>query len=360
MPADGQPTERPIVLVVDDEDAQRLLLSYILQKSYDVRTAPDGATALAMAQRHTIAVALVDYSMPGMNGAELLSHLTRVQPRCVRFLVTAYAEASVLQQAINLGQIYRFVQKPVDPETLRVDIQRALEHRHAATQLENATRLAAVGTLAGSVLHDLRNCLQMVDLALPLMRADSPESVLESLEMLARARRQMGDLADELLVLSKGEIPHYELLPASLTDVVRDAVAMNRNTSLLAKRHLELEIALNVPPVRLAASRCSRMLTNLIRNAAQATAEGGHIRVSVRLGDRAVLLEVKDDGVGMSSSVRDHIFQPLFSTKGEAGVGLGLSICRAVMEAHGGTLTCESAPGLGTAFIATFPLTMAP
>jgi signal transduction histidine kinase len=197
----------------------------------------------------------------------------------------------------------------------------------------------------------------MVDFVAPLMNMRSDESITQRLEMLARARRQMGDLADELLVLSKGETPHYELVETSLAETVRDTVAMIRNTPLVAKRNIELDLAVDLPPVHLAASRCSRMLTNLIRNAAQATEEGGHITVRMRPGDKAVVLEVRDDGVGMPNSVRDRIFQPLFSTKGEAGVGLGLSICRAVMTAHGGTLTCESAPGLGTSFIATFPLT---
>lgn len=357
MAADATVRARPLVLVVDDDEAHCKLLSHILCDDYEVVTAHTGAEALALADQTLPDLVLSDFAMPDMTGVRCLERFSVAHPNCMRFLVTATCEPHVLRDAINVGHVYRFVQKPVDPEALRLDVQRALEHRRTTLELERNARLAAVGTLASSVVHDLRNSLQVVALV-PSMLALRDEVALEdSMGMLQRAERVMTDLVDELLVLSKGQVPTYELQPASLTEAVRETVDMIRNTAPISDRNLELELAANLPPVLLAQRRCSRMLTNLIRNAAQATEVGGRIHVRVQPdGSESVVLEVRDNGPGIPDHIKDRLFEPMFSTKGTEGVGLGLTICKAVMQAHGGTLTCESQEGGGTSFFARFPV----
>ncbi len=139
---------KPIILIVDDEREHRSMLSAILKRDHHVLTAPDGESALRVADEETLDLALVDQRMPGMTGIEVLQSLRETQPRCGRILVTAYTDAALLQEAINRAAVYRFFSKPCDPELLRLDVKRAIEHQRAQNDLRRTERLAVLGGLA--------------------------------------------------------------------------------------------------------------------------------------------------------------------------------------------------------------------
>jgi signal transduction histidine kinase len=345
---------RPVVLVVDDEHEHCELLGYLLRREYRVLLAQGSERALDLARASEIELAIVDFRMPGMNGIELLAELRRLQPDCIRFLVTAYADPKMLQDAINLAGVYHFVGKPLDADMLRLDMQRAFEHKRTEHQLVRSQKFAILGELAGSVAHDLRNYLQALTFAPALLRnpgADGFDSMADQLEEVCQG---MNDLVTELLALAQGKKPEYSLSPARLDLLVERTCRVWKKMNV-PDRVLTVDIEPNLPAVPLSQNRFQRMLINLLKNAADATRSGGHLRVRLWQRDQHLALEVWDDGPGIPAAIRDRIFDPLFTTKGTQGVGLGLAICRAVMEAHGGTLECGSEPGHGTSFIASFP-----
>ncbi len=353
---------RPRILVVDDEPQQRKLIAYLLQKDYDVQTAADAATALHLLDANDFDVALVDHRMPGMSGTELLARIHALQPGGIRFLVTACAEHDILQQAINLGQVSRFVSKPVDPEFLLVDIRRALAHRDAHDQRQRASTLAAVGGLASSVVHDLRNCLQVVSMVPALLQLNTDSAMDNSVDMLKRAEEAMRDLVDELLLLVKGQVPHYELSAYSLATVLTATLAQARKLGAVGRHQLQVEVAPDLPALMLAPQRCQRMLLNLLRQAAESMPEAGTLGLRAWRGDAQVHCEIWDAGPGVSPQVLAHAFEPVFNLSSDAGGGLNLPICRAVMLAHGGELSLRSPrpEGPGSVFLASFPLPVAP
>jgi len=103
------------------------------------------------------------------------------------------------------------------------------------------------------------------------------------------------------------------------------------------------------------AEKILQVALNLIRNALQATREGGHIRIGLaRAGDRA-RIEVADDGVGIAPEHLGRIWEPFFTTKGETGTGLGLGICKRIVEEHGGAIRVESALARGATFTVDLP-----
>lgn len=348
--------ERPLVLVVDDEEEHCKLLEIILRRDYAVGAAQSGRAALAFVEERRPDVILADFRMPGMNGIELFEKLIGRDDEGIRFLVSAYSDSSFLQEAINRGQVYRFLPKPVDGDLLRLDIQRALEHRDANMRLRQAEKMAAIGQLAGSVVHDLRNSLQAIALVPALLRLGGEADIAQSLALATAASRDMGDLVAELLALAKGDVPKYQVAEHSLVSIAHEVVQMCVADPMFSERPIHERSEGAIPPVMVSASRCRRLLHNLLRNAAQATTPGCSISVAVYLQHpNYVVLEVGDTGRGMSPDVARRLAQPFFTTKGESGVGLGLFICRTVMEAHGGTLEWESTLGRGTVFKAMFP-----
>lgn len=116
------------IMIVDDEPANLRLLERLFRRDYQVLTASSGAEALQLLTHHDVALLLTDQRMPGMTGIELLKRTASFRPHMVRILITGYTDISALIEAINCGQVYKYVPKPWNNDELRVTIERALEY----------------------------------------------------------------------------------------------------------------------------------------------------------------------------------------------------------------------------------------
>ena len=116
------------ILIVDDEPANLRTLARLFREDYEVLTAPSGDEALALLAHHDVALLITDQRMPGMTGIELLKKTAPLRPRMVRIILTGYTDVDALVEAINCGQVYRYVAKPWNNEELRQTVKRALEH----------------------------------------------------------------------------------------------------------------------------------------------------------------------------------------------------------------------------------------
>ena len=116
------------ILIVDDEPANVRALQRLFRDEYEVLTAFSGAEALELVQHHDVVLMITDQRMPEMTGIELLKKTVSLRPRMVRIILTGYTDVEALVEAINCGQVYRYVTKPWNNEDLRVMVRRALEH----------------------------------------------------------------------------------------------------------------------------------------------------------------------------------------------------------------------------------------
>ncbi len=131
------------IMVVDDEPANLRLLERLFRRDYQVLTASSGAEALALLNHHDVALLLTDQRMPGMTGIELLKRAASFRPHMVRILITGYTDVAALVEAINCGQVYKYIPKPWNNDELRLAVERALEHYRANKsryELEEANR----------------------------------------------------------------------------------------------------------------------------------------------------------------------------------------------------------------------------
>ncbi len=124
------PARRPVVLVVDDEPGVLRAIERILKREFDVILASEGQSALAVLQREPVAVILADQRMPGMSGVELLERAREIRPEALRILITGYADIEATIAAVNRGQIFYYINKPYEPEELRLIVRRAAEQYH--------------------------------------------------------------------------------------------------------------------------------------------------------------------------------------------------------------------------------------
>ena len=116
------------ILIVDDEPANLRSLERLFRGEYEVLTAESGAEALKLLEQHDVALLITDQRMPEMTGIELLQKTVPLRPRMVRIILTGYTDVDALVEAINSGQVYRYVGKPWNNDELKLTVKRALEH----------------------------------------------------------------------------------------------------------------------------------------------------------------------------------------------------------------------------------------
>lgn len=135
------------IMIVDDEPANLRLLERLFRRDYNVLTAPSGAEALSLLEQHDVALLITDQRMPGMTGIELLKRTSEFRPHMVRIILTGYTDIGALVEAINCGQVYRYVTKPWNNDDLRLTVERALQHyetNKSRHELELANRRLSV------------------------------------------------------------------------------------------------------------------------------------------------------------------------------------------------------------------------
>lgn len=217
---------------------------------------------------------------------------------------------------------------------------------------ERQARLSLVGQMMSSLLHDLRTPISAVAGYAELMAEEDDPAARASFARRVRvALEQIEEMTQEVLQFARGEhgLAVREVELAAFVDATVQVVRAELGR-FDATVEVEGEIA---GTVRLDAGKLRRVVSNLARNAGQAGAR----RVVWRLAraDGRLLLELHDDGHGISEEVRERLFQPFATFGKQGGTGLGLAMARRVVEAHGGTIEVESEPGRGTVFRIALP-----
>ncbi len=243
--------------------------------------------------------------------------------------------------------------------------------RKLAEDLRQAQKLEAIGQLAGGVAHDFNNLLTGIIGYAELLKHDAGASddVREDADAIRTTALRGADLARSLLTFARRTPQRDE--PFDLVEVVREMVALARRT-FDRRIEIETDLQLERAPMTGDASLISNALLNLAVNGRDAMPDGGTLRIRVRVAEHPVRLgpapasgehapcvelTVEDTGEGMSDDVREHIFEPFFSTK-EAGkgTGLGLAMVYGAVTAHHGHIDVTSRPEAGTIFTLQFPM----
>ncbi len=232
----------------------------------------------------------------------------------------------------------------------------------AQTQLARSERLASVGRLSAGIAHEIGNpiaaLLGMEDLLLD--GGLPPETQRDFLERMKRETERIHSILRDLLDFARPEEPAPNSvapgLPASLAEVAADVLALVRPQKAFKSIEVRLELEDGLAKVALSPQRLTQVLLNLVLNAAAAIASTGTITVRARQDGNRVRVEVEDTGPGISADVRDRIFEPFVTTKDVgSGTGLGLAVCRGIVESAGGTISLDDGSAAGARFVVRLP-----
>jgi signal transduction histidine kinase len=234
-----------------------------------------------------------------------------------------------------------------------------LSNTREIAALEERQRLAALGEMAAGLAHEIRNPLAGLKGAAQYLQADdvAPES-REMLQVIVDEVDRLNTVVSQFLDYARP----FELLSIEMppNTAVTHALGLLRAQGLPPGIQLEESLAPDLPLVPIDAPRLAQVLLNLLQNAVQAMPDGGTLSVTtrrqaMRTGQLAVEIAVADTGVGIEPEQISKLFVPFYTTRSE-GTGLGLAISRRIVDAHGGELLVESAPGCGATFEIRLPV----
>ncbi len=376
------------LLIIDDEPPIREMLEMSLSsEGYEVRTAENGREALKVFAEQRPKLVLTDIKMPGMDGIEVLKQIKALDSETEVIVITGHGDMDSAISAIRSGAS-DFITKPIRDEILMLSIERAkkkislnqqlkdytdnleqkvdactLELKQAQAELIKNERLATIGETVAGLAHYIKNILTglrggtyMVNRG---MAGDKPQMLREGWSMVQRNIEKVSELVLDLLRYSKDRTP--EPNPCSPNDIVRDAAELFKEKAREHGVTIKTVLDENLKQAYTDRDGIYRVLLNLLSNAIDAcifdpdTTKSWEVVLRTRLeknggsGD-TFLLEVTDNGVGMTNEQKAKLFSRFFSTKGGRGTGLGLLVTQKIVHELGGEIQVKTQPGKGTIF----------
>lgn len=375
------------LLVIDDEPDILSALRRQFRKRYSIYVAESAEDGYRIMTEVPIHVIISDQRMPGMRGSEFFSKVRHEYPDAVRLLLTGYSDIQAVIDAINDGNIFRYITKPWNPVELDAivreafdrhdlivanrqlldalaDTNRDLEQRVAEHTAELTALNAQKDKILGVVAHDLRGPLSNIRLSAEILRGDdlSDDERDIFLTIIHDTSDKMMYLVNDLLdvaTIAGGNVQlNIDTVP--LADFFDRVLRMNRLVGDHKGIHLRIERE-GVDHWRFDARRIEQVLDNLIGNAFKFSHPDTTVTVTVAQQDGALLITVADQGQGIRPEDMGKLFEMFEKTAtrptgSEPSTGLGLSICKRLVELHGGDITVASELGQGSRFTVRLPM----
>lgn len=360
--------KKPVVLVIDDEEAMRDSCSLILAKEgFQAETAENGQIGLEKIKELGPDLVLIDLKMPGISGFEVLEKIRDIDPHLIPIVITGYATVESAVEAMKKGA-YDFLPKPFTPEELRIIIRRALERRKLALEAETLRREKKLmeENFITMVSHQLRSPLVAIQQYFEVILAGMTGQIEEAQkEMILRARERLEGLLRlindwlDLARMSRGQIVD-KFKPTALEKLLEKQLEFLK--PLAQEYEVTLELRRPSQPVQVMGDEqtLEQVFSNLITNAIKYNRSKGSVVVALREEGQSVVVDVKDTGIGIAKEHLPFIFDQFFRVHRREdqkikGTGLGLSIAKKIIEAHNGTIQVASELGQGSTFSVWLP-----
>ncbi|MEY2880628.1 MAG: hypothetical protein RLZZ15_3008 [Verrucomicrobiota bacterium] len=364
------------ILVIDDDRLNLRILSGILKGAgYALAEGDSGERALEQYETFRPNLVLLDVMMPGIDGFETCRRLKKTYGAdCAPVIfITAKNESDDVVEGLDAGGV-DYLPKPFKPKEVLARIRSHLanqalveQQKHLVAQLSAAN--SSKNKFLGMAAHDLRNPLASIRGLAEFLRdgAVGPLSAdqLDLIQTIHGASQSMLELVNELLdvaTIESGELKIH-LEGHNLADLIAKSVALTNMEASKKQTRVDFIPTAPVPTFALDGAKMRQVVDNLLSNAVKYSPPGSTITVTLGadLVARTCSFAVQDQGPGIPEGERDKLFKDFSRlsvrpTGGEKSTGLGLAICRKIVEAHGGTVVANNLPTRGCEFRVTLSL----
>lgn len=356
------------VLIIDDEEVILDSCTKILEgEPIHAATAMDGTFGLELVREFHPDVVFVDLKMPGISGFDVLEKIFEFDPTIVTVVITGYATVDSAVEAIKKGA-YDFLPKPFTPDEFRVITQRGLERRRLVLETAALRREREMlrEHFAAIVSHELKAPLGAVQQNLFALEHELSDQLdKKQADRLGRMKASIDNLLKLIhtwlrVISTNIEVLQENFQPTSVTDVIIKAVesvephATRKDIKITTTFDEEIDLVLG-DEITL-----GEAIVNIVNNAIKYSRMGSIIRIKASVDEDEVIIAVTDRGVGIAEEDLPFIFGDFYiadsAPEAERGSGLGLAITRRIIEAHGGSISVESALKKGSTFMIRLPI----
>jgi signal transduction histidine kinase len=392
--------QRARFLIVDDEpeNVRQWERTLELHGAFQIESTTDSRKALGIFLDWRPDMVLLDLHMPFVDGFALIAQFKTANPpgeylpilvfsmdtspEMRRRALTAGAQ-DLLPLPINQAEAVSRIQNLLDNRFLHQAMQRqneelerqvkartaqlesTLERLKAAQQIViKQERLRALGMMASGIAHDFNNALTMVlgygELMAPYVREQLPDREREHFQHLMSAAQDAAHVVGRLREFYRPAAHEDSRVPVDINATIDQALTLTapRWRDKCRAEGIPIETLTDLrplPPFISSAPELREVLTNLIFNAVDALPKGGLVRISTAEVDDRIQIQVHDNGVGMTEQEQARCLEPFYTTKGENGTGLGLAVVYGFVQRYGGSISIQSAKGVGTTVTLLLP-----
>lgn len=374
----GEPgTARPEVLVVDDEPAVvSLLIACLTRAGYSATGVGSPSEAMELLRTRRFDLVLCDLRMPEMSGLEMIAKARMDVPDLAVIVITGVLEVDTGIRAMRMGA-YDYVVKPFSPGDVVLRVSSALETRRSVMQARRSqeslrdaySRLQQMAEVKDSLVHmlvhDLKaplgSAMGYLEMVQRKVGSSFPERQLRYLEHAYGSCRDVLRMATTILDVTRFERGALELnrTVIDLPGILQEAKTETEGLIAGSGGRVAVSCHPGATHARADAEIVRRVLSNLLSNAVKHTPPGTNVSVTAEPdGEGSVIVSVVDQGRGIPVEHQGRIFEKFHQLdpgSASAGAGLGLAFCKMAVEAHGGRIWVESAPGRGSAFRFSLP-----
>ncbi len=352
------------ILLIEDDDmfchAINSLLRHKAPFKFTLTRATSVAEGIKQLNTKPFDVILCDLTLPDSSGIETFRRIHRLTPLHPLIILTGNNDETIAIQALQEGAQDFLEKGELDGRSLSRSIRYAIERSRLIQQRDD---------FMATLVHDLKNPLISTDrlyqYILEKHFGEIDPRLQEVTSVLKRSNESVMQLLMNLLEIYRYDVnaPQFEYEELDLGCLVKKST--HDLIPLAALKNLELESAIlgEAIKVRGDGQAIKRVLFNIIGNSIKFTQDGGKVKVGVKTENGHALITVADNGIGISDVAQKSLFQRFYHTGKvkdfSLGTGLGLYVCRQIIEAHSGLINCESKSGVGTTFTIKLPRTLA-
>ncbi len=372
-------TKRVKVLLIEDNPGDARLIHEMLADvqgaNFDLEHAGQLSVGLEHMDRGGIQLVLLDLSLPDSHGLDTFAQARAKAPDLPIVVLTGLDDEALALEAVRLGAQDYLVKAQADGNLLVRSMRYAIERKLSQQKLQELyreerrlrrEREAEINKRADftrALVHELKTPLTSIMASSELLADELPDGTLRRLASnLHRGASNLNKRIDELLDVARGELGMLNL-NCSQVDVLALLHCVAYDMSSLASREgqsLVLDLPRSLPPVWADEERLQQVVVNLLSNAFKFTPQGGKISLSAAPQNGKVVVHVEDTGSGMSFKEQQHLFEPYHRLETDrehlGGLGLGLSLCKTLVELHGGRIWVSSRRGKGSTFSFSIPV----
>ncbi len=379
------------VLFVDDEERILKALRRLFRpEQYRTFFASGGPAALDILNAENVSVVITDLSMPGMDGFTLLDRVKAEYPDIIRIVMSGHSDTNTILNAINQGNLYRYIVKPFNEAELKITTKQAVElfnlqqdkrnlmHRleehnnlleerveKRTKQLLSIEKKAEIGKHASQIVHNMNNPLMAVFGSIgivELMMENTNPDMNKLREFLGIMKKNAGDLKKIIrsILDHARESGRSRTEPVNTNEIIANALEFFKfDSTFKYKIKKNISLAENLPFIKGDSIQIKQILDNLIKNAIDAMEHSDKKCLGIKTGMKNgnIIIKISDTGEGIAAEDLEKIFSPDYTTKPVGkGTGLGLASVKTMINAYSGNIKVESKKGKGTLFTVQLPV----